>query len=79
MTPVSIGRMAPEETREIKVWIDGVRTLNPASSGVTFSSADENIATVSPAGIITAVVEGNTVISVTNGDSTATVNVTVGG
>jgi uncharacterized protein YjdB len=71
--------MAPQETREIKVWIDGVRTLDPAGAGVTFESADENIATVSERGIITAITEGNTVITVANGDSTATVDVTVGG
>lgn len=50
---------------------------NPASSGITFSSNDTDVATVSTGGIITAVAEGSAVISVTNGDSTVTVNVTV--
>ena len=79
MTPLSTAYMAPEGTREIKVWVDGVRTLDPASSGITFSSSDEDVATVSTAGVILAVANGNAVITVTNGDSTATVNVTVSG
>ena len=77
MSPVSISRMTPGETREIKVWIDGTRTLTPASDGVTFSSNNTSVATVSNAGIITGVAEGNTSIIVTRGTKTVTVTITV--
>lgn len=69
--------MTPGENREITVRIDGIRSLNPASDGVTFSSADTTVATVSTAGIISAEATGETIITVALGDSTATVSVAV--
>ena len=69
--------MTPEETREIKVWIDGTRSLDPAGAGVTFTSNNTSVATVSGAGIITAVGEGSTSIIVEYGNKTATVSVAV--
>ena len=69
--------MAPEETRLLKVWIDGTRSLDPASDGVTFSSSDDNIATVDENGLITAVAAGNVVITSTLGDSSATTSVAI--
>ena len=69
--------MAPGENREITVRLDGVRSLDPASDGVTFSSANTNIATVSAAGIITAVASGETTITVAHGDSSATISVAI--
>lgn len=69
--------MAPQETREIKVWIDGTRSLDPTGTGVTFTSNNTSVATVSRAGIITGVGEGSTSIIVKYGDKTATVTVAV--
>lgn len=69
--------MTPGESREITVRLDGVRSLDPASDGVTFSSADTSVATVSAAGIITAVASGNTTITVAHGDSSATISVAI--
>jgi len=69
--------MTPGENREITVRLDGVRSLDPASDGVTFSSADISIAAVSAAGIITAVATGNTTITVAHGDSSATISVAI--
>lgn len=76
--------MAPQETRTIKVFLDGVQITNPAANNITFSSSDTSKATVSTAGTVTAVEVGNITITVTktdNGNSTtiATVPVTVGG
>ena len=69
--------MTPGESREITVRLDGVRSLDPASDGVIFSSANTNVATVSAAGIITAVASGNTTITVAHGDSSATISVAI--
>lgn len=69
--------MTPGENREITVRIDGVRSLDPASDEITFASGNTNIATVSAAGIITAVATGNTTITVTRGDSSATISVAI--
>ena len=48
-----------------------------ATASSTFTSANENVATVTNDGFITAVGAGETIITVTNGDFTATVAVTV--
>lgn len=69
--------MPPGERREIKVWIDGARKLDPAGAGVTFTSNDTSVATVSSAGIILAMGVGNTSIIVKYGNKTATVSVAV--
>ena len=75
--PVSISRMAPLENRTLKVYIDGVQTLDPAADGIVFTSSDEDVATVSEEGVIHAVAAGNAVITVTLGQKSATVNVAI--
>ena len=69
--------MAPLENRTLKVYIDGVQTLDPASDGIVFTSSDEDVATVSEEGVIHAVAAGNAVITVTLGQKSATVNVAI--
>lgn len=75
--PVAITEIPPEGTRQIKTYIDNEQILDPVGAGVTFTSNDSSIATVSRTGVITAVGEGTTSIIVKLGDSTATVRVTV--
>ena len=69
--------MAPLENRTLKVYIDGVQTLDPAADGIVFTSSDEDVATVSEEGVIHAVAVGSTVITVTLGQKSATVNVAI--
>ena len=69
--------MAPLENRTLKIYVDGVQTLDPAADGITFSSSDENVATVSDEGVIHAVAVGNAVITVALGTKSATVNVAI--
>ena len=75
--PTTISRMAPEGTATIKVWIDGVRKLDPASESITFTSSDTDVATVSTAGVITAVAPGDATITVTTGSKSATGSVAI--
>ena len=69
--------MAPQENRTLKVYIDGVQTMDPAADNVTFSSSDETVATVSTDGVIHAVAAGNAVITVALGAKSTTVNVAI--
>ncbi len=69
--------MAPLENRTLKVYIDGVQTLDPAADGIVFTSSDEDVATVSEAGVIHAVAVGDAVITVTLGQKSATMNVAI--
>ncbi|MCG7343941.1 S8 family serine peptidase [Sporosarcina sp. ACRSL] len=55
---------------------DGNQTVEDVTATSTFASSNENVAIVN-SGTITAVGAGETVITVTNGDFTATVGVTV--
>ncbi len=56
--------------------VDGNQTEEDVTASSTFTSSDENVASVTN-GTITAVGAGETAITVTNGDFTATVAVTV--
>ena len=69
--------MAPQENINLKVYIDGVQSLNPITDGITFTSSNTAVATVSTNGTITAVAAGNAVITVAKGNSTVTINVAV--
>ena len=69
--------MARGNTKQIKVWIDGVRSLDPASDSITFTSSNTSVATVSTAGIVTAVNDGNATITVAKGGKSATCTVAV--
>lgn len=69
--------MAPQENRTLKVYIDGVQSMTPAADNITFSSSNDNVATVDTDGVIHAVAAGEAVITVTLGTKTATVNVAI--
>lgn len=63
--------MASRGTQQLRV------TVDPADAQVTFSSGNESVATVSDTGLITGVGDGSTIITVTAGDKTAQVSVSV--
>lgn len=69
--------MAVRGEQNLRIWIDGVRTLDPASANVSFTSANTSVATVSNDGTITAVAEGSTTVTVTLGDQSVIINVSV--
>ena len=63
--------MAVRGTQRLFVQVD------PEGTPVTFSSADESIATVSSDGIITGMGHGDTIVTVSAGNKTAQVSVHV--
>ena len=77
VNPVGISRMAPLENRTIKIYNDGIQSMTPAADDITFSSSDENVATVNTEGVIHAVAPGEAVITVTKGSKFATVTVAI--
>jgi len=77
VSPSDLGRLAIRGTAAIRTYTDGIRVLDPASAGITFSSADSSIATVAADGTVTGVASGNTTITISYLGQTITVNVEV--
>ena len=65
--------MAARGTQKLRV------TVDPADAVVSFHSGNEEVATVSDTGIVTGVGDGSTIITVTAGDKTVLVSVSVQG
>jgi len=77
VSPSDLGRLAIRGTAIIRTYADGIRVLDPASAGITFSSADPSVATVAADGTVTGVASGNTTITISYLGQTITVNVEV--
>lgn len=72
------GSLAPEATSQITVTADNVTGADTnVTSACTYSSSNTAVATVSSAGLITAVADGSATITATYRDSTDTEAVTV--
>lgn len=63
--------MAVRGTQQLSV------TVDPAGAEVSYSSADETVATVSDTGLVTGVGNGDTVVTVSAGDKEVHINVSV--
>ena len=63
--------MAVRGTQQLGVEVD------PAGTPITYSSANDSVATVSSTGLITGMGDGNTIVTVSAGDKTAQVSVHV--
>ena len=63
--------MAARGTQKLTV------TVDPAGTEVTFTSGNDEVATVSSTGVVTGVGDGNTIITVTAGDKSVQVPVAV--
>lgn len=69
--------IAAEATEKIKARVLGANGQEIKDADLYFMSNDDSVATVSDKGVITGVAAGTTVITVSAGDATAVVNVTV--
>lgn len=74
--PITEATVAEDGTYQINV---KVQPANASTAGLIYSSSDENVATVSSTGLVTAVNPGTAVITIKTADGsiTATLNVTV--
>ena len=78
VSPSDLGRLAIRGTATIRTYVDGIRVLDPANAGITFSSADTSVATVTADGTVTAIATGNTTITISlNNGQEISVNVEV--